>query len=1086
MAVNPVDDEYEREAESIAEEIVGPDGHGTTRAATARSDSSGAIGRAGKSPVASGGGPDVSSVVHDGVSSGGMPLDRNVREFMEGRFGHDFANIRVHTDGPASRSADALEARAYTVRSDIVFAKGEYDPASRAGRRLLAHELTHTIQQTGGVSRDPATATPKSDRTLLIEAFDANVKEGKLSEAAVRLNGFNDEDIDWLLKKLTPLQRRSMYYASPKWVWRVTKPIAAMDPSVAESATVTDAQLDQVQKKHAGGVTVALYANYDYGGAAEKSNNAAFPAEATTFAANEEAVAASGNAVSLGVPIAIDDVSQVVVVVQRIHLALVDKWRQSQKSAAEGAAAPTAAPAADPPAFTRVRNLALFAHGMPFGIGMDKKNAFTLHREKGLNPSNVKSFVSGLTGAVAPDVRVQLFACNAALGQNDPQEWLKPTQGERKGGDSFAAELAAELGPEASVYAHTAAAHTTELTSARVFGKDAGGGGGGVHIFDLLYDEAFIQAELHRLFPDSKDVAPMHDPLRAEMWLHYQSSMYNFVKVPVVGADGQPAKNADGTPKTRTQGVPKTYAKGEHPLGHEQFGEIEQAKTKLHKDWTDTWIKDADHLARVKPATPAAAVQRSPKRVARREAVVQRDPATFKDFIGEKVAEARTKIVANDCGGALAALNGLWIRDALNALQQLAKTGDLDKLIANFDSAPAFVQPRMGLAINAVKPFPRGVEKASAFEAQQATGTPEEQARFRQLQQEFAFQRTEVEAFQDVRKWPELLTHAGKPASATDKKKQDVIVDYVVRNRKMVGVNVGLALANWGGRPNAGYFYNGAPAKDPAPNITNPDARREHANRVVWQEVAGEGSSASINTYDGGNATAAKDRANLTWGRGFLSAGQLGEKMAFVFQRDPAVRDILLDGGFTYRSGTWLAVDTASGTVKEGQAALELIRFDKEVLSLLIQVGEDPAHSQNIVNAEADTVARHAGAVPDSVLDQNWSDESIAFAAHCVHWGSNWSAFAGTGGSIPKMIRIMARGVPRDDSDPGGATVTQSSATNTFLAFARLGTAVGAIQRNHLVTGPAALPNDLRATPTGYAGHVFLATGAGTFFHLAP
>ena len=136
---------------------------------------------------------------------------------------------------------------------------------------------------------------------------------------------------------------------------------------------------------------------------------------------------------------------------------------------------------------------------MSYGIGMDEHNAFQLK----LN--SVKAFVAGLTGVVVPDVRVQLFSCNAGLsqedGKNKKQEWGKPEEGVRKGDDSFAASLAGALGPDASVYAHTAAAHTTELTSARVFGKDAGGGAGGEHIFDILYDAAFIQSETTRLFP---------------------------------------------------------------------------------------------------------------------------------------------------------------------------------------------------------------------------------------------------------------------------------------------------------------------------------------------------------------------------------------------------------------------------------------------------------------------------------------------------------------------------------------------------------------------------------------------------------
>ena len=79
----------------------------------------------------------------------GQPLGDSVRGFMETRFGHDFGAVRVHTDGHAARSAGQISALAYTAGSDIFFAPGRYQPESDAGRHLLAHELTHVIQQGG-------------------------------------------------------------------------------------------------------------------------------------------------------------------------------------------------------------------------------------------------------------------------------------------------------------------------------------------------------------------------------------------------------------------------------------------------------------------------------------------------------------------------------------------------------------------------------------------------------------------------------------------------------------------------------------------------------------------------------------------------------------------------------------------------------------------------------------------------------------------------------------------------------------------------------------------------------------------------
>lgn len=78
---------------------------------------------------------------------GGQPLDQNTRSFFEQRFGYDFSHVRVHTDARAAKTAQELKARAYTIGRDVVFAGGEYRPEALEGRKLLAHELTHVVQQ---------------------------------------------------------------------------------------------------------------------------------------------------------------------------------------------------------------------------------------------------------------------------------------------------------------------------------------------------------------------------------------------------------------------------------------------------------------------------------------------------------------------------------------------------------------------------------------------------------------------------------------------------------------------------------------------------------------------------------------------------------------------------------------------------------------------------------------------------------------------------------------------------------------------------------------------------------------------------
>jgi hypothetical protein len=86
-------------------------------------------------------------IVKDVLHTPGQPLDPVTLHLMRSRFGHDFSHVRVHADAPAAASAQAVNAQAYTVGHDIVFGAGQYAPESLAGRRLLAHELTHVIQQ---------------------------------------------------------------------------------------------------------------------------------------------------------------------------------------------------------------------------------------------------------------------------------------------------------------------------------------------------------------------------------------------------------------------------------------------------------------------------------------------------------------------------------------------------------------------------------------------------------------------------------------------------------------------------------------------------------------------------------------------------------------------------------------------------------------------------------------------------------------------------------------------------------------------------------------------------------------------------
>lgn len=103
---------------------------------------------------------EVPAIVHEVLLSPGRPLDAATRDFTEPRFGHDFSRVRVHVDARASESAEAIGAQAYTVGDHVAFRTGRYSPDTREGRKLLAHELTHHVQQSAQVGPSELDASP--------------------------------------------------------------------------------------------------------------------------------------------------------------------------------------------------------------------------------------------------------------------------------------------------------------------------------------------------------------------------------------------------------------------------------------------------------------------------------------------------------------------------------------------------------------------------------------------------------------------------------------------------------------------------------------------------------------------------------------------------------------------------------------------------------------------------------------------------------------------------------------------------------------------------------------------------------------
>lgn len=123
--------------------------------------------------------PKVAANIH-AMKGSGQPLPEATRAAFEPRFGYDFSHVRVHTDTPATESAAAIKARAFTVGSDIAFGAGEYAPESAAGQKLLAHELTHVVQQDGQMAtlRSKGIDVQKTGRPMVQAGFFGSLWKG--------------------------------------------------------------------------------------------------------------------------------------------------------------------------------------------------------------------------------------------------------------------------------------------------------------------------------------------------------------------------------------------------------------------------------------------------------------------------------------------------------------------------------------------------------------------------------------------------------------------------------------------------------------------------------------------------------------------------------------------------------------------------------------------------------------------------------------------------------------------------------------------------------------------------------------------
>jgi Domain of unknown function (DUF4157)/OmpA family len=196
LCINQPGDKYEHEADRVADQVMRSTPADTLVRTAPRTGIE--LMRKPSTSSASFDQREAPPLIHDIVSGSGQPLGTGHRAVMESKFGHDFSKVRIHNDEVAHRSADVINARAYTVANHLVFGAGQFAPNTPMGQRLISHELTHVLQQTAGTPsvqrapKDPndVTAAQSKARKLSKRIKDHTLVSKEVRAAIVHDMGF--------------------------------------------------------------------------------------------------------------------------------------------------------------------------------------------------------------------------------------------------------------------------------------------------------------------------------------------------------------------------------------------------------------------------------------------------------------------------------------------------------------------------------------------------------------------------------------------------------------------------------------------------------------------------------------------------------------------------------------------------------------------------------------------------------------------------------------------------------------------------------------------------------------------------------
>jgi len=244
LVVGSPNDRFEQEANRVAEQVMRmpePSRGGAWTLAGARPAVQRRLGRSeGQATLTA------PPAVEDVLSSPGRPLDTATRVFFEDRFGFDFSRVRVHADGRAAGSAQMVDALAYTIGRNIVFGAGQYLPGTQDGRRLMAHELAHVVQQGSAASsrivqRSPVFPDDSCDKQRV-----------------------NDQIIGAVDQSLALVQQAIAALADPQVVAGPLKRFFSVEPDDRVALYLIHENLQKLERKLAGPVNTYCQTVADY------------------------------------------------------------------------------------------------------------------------------------------------------------------------------------------------------------------------------------------------------------------------------------------------------------------------------------------------------------------------------------------------------------------------------------------------------------------------------------------------------------------------------------------------------------------------------------------------------------------------------------------------------------------------------------------------------------------------------------------------------------------------------------------------------------------------------------------------------